>query len=619
MELKRGYKQTEVGVIPSDWEIASFDDVFRRVNAKKHQLNSGSYQDVGILPVVDQGQKIVVGFTDRVDLKFNVPDEGVVVFGDHTCIVKFVDFDFVVGADGTQILSEKNNHVARFHAYELERNGIQSTGYNRHFKFLKDRKFASPTPPEQSAIATALSDVDALLTALDARIAKQRDLKAAAMQQLLTGKTRLPGFAQDSQFKQTEVGEIPHDWGLIALSELIDPARKIRYGIVQPGKYDFSGRYMIRGQDYSAAKGWNEPDAIFRVSNEVEYRYRNARVKAGDLIMTIVGYCGHVEQVPDWLDGANLTQTTARIAIHPSNANSTFCKYMLISTFGRRQVADNLKGAAQPGLNIRDVEKFLVPLPSKYEQSAIVEVLAAMDAKLSELIAQREKTALLKQGMMQELLTGRTRLVQPAAKSASNVVPFAKQEAKGNERKANVHFQRSVFAAEIVDRLYAEPTFGHVKFQKLIYLAEHMCKVDIGANYHRDAAGPYDNRALRSIDSQLKKSKWFEAKKVDGRYQYIPLERHGDHKLYFDRYFSNMRDTFDKVIDTFKLLDTERCEIVATLYEAWHDLLLKNSTATDDAIVDQVLNHWHDAKKRIPKDRWHKALGWMRENGFVPG
>ena len=411
MELKPGYKKTEVGVIPNDWEVASFDDVFRRVNTKKHQLSSSSYQDVGILPVVDQGQKSVVGFTDRVDLKFSVSDRGVVVFGDHTCIIKFVDFDFVVGADGTQVLGEKNNHVARFHAYALERNGIQSTGYNRHFKLLKGRKFAAPTPPEQSAIATALVDVDALLSAQDDLIAKQRDLKTAAMQQLLTGKTRLPGFGQDLQFKQTEVGEVPHDWELISLSDLIDPARKIRYGIVQPGKYDFSGRYMIRGQDYSAAKGWNEPDSIFRVSDEVEYRYRNARVKTGDLIMTIVGYCGHIEQIPEWLDGANLTQTTARIAIHPSRANSTFCKYMLLSTFGRRQVADNLKGAAQPGLNIRDVEKFLVPLPFDHEQSAIVEVLAAIDAELSELMAQREKIALLKQGMMQELLTGKTRLI----------------------------------------------------------------------------------------------------------------------------------------------------------------------------------------------------------------
>ena len=168
---------------------------------------------------------------------------------------------------------------------------------------------------------------------------------------------------------------------------------------------------MIRGQDYSAVNGWASPEDVFRVSHSVEHRYRNARVKAGDLIMTIVGYCGHIEQIPEWLDGANLTQTTARISIDDSRANSSFCKYALQSSYGARQVAEHLKGAAQPGLNIGDVEKFLIPLPLLDEQIAIAEALSDMDAEITALETQRAKTAQLKQGMMQELLTGRIRLV----------------------------------------------------------------------------------------------------------------------------------------------------------------------------------------------------------------
>jgi type I restriction enzyme S subunit len=168
---------------------------------------------------------------------------------------------------------------------------------------------------------------------------------------------------------------------------------------------------MIRGQDYSAVNGWAKPSEIFRVSPVVEERYRNARVKPGDLIMTIVGYCGHVEMIPYWLDGSNLTQTTARIAINPERANSAFCKYMLLSSVGRNQVAANMKGAAQPGLNCGDLERFLLPLPSIPEQNAIAQILSDMDAELTALEQRREKTLALKQAMMQELLTGRTRLV----------------------------------------------------------------------------------------------------------------------------------------------------------------------------------------------------------------
>jgi type I restriction enzyme S subunit len=168
---------------------------------------------------------------------------------------------------------------------------------------------------------------------------------------------------------------------------------------------------MIRGQDYSESKGWASPADIFRVSAGIEERYRNARVRTGDLIMTIVGYCGHVEQVPDWLDDANLTQTTARIAIDAARAVGEFCKYALQSAIGKTQVASYIKGAAQPGLNCGDVEQFLLPIPSRAEQRAIAAVLSDMDGELTALEQRRAKTQLLKQGMMQELLTGRTRLL----------------------------------------------------------------------------------------------------------------------------------------------------------------------------------------------------------------
>lgn len=265
---------------------------------------------------------------------------------------------------------------------------------------------------EQRAIAQALSDVDALLAGLDRLIAKKRDLKQAAMQQLLSGRRRLPQLgAPDAKWKKTEMGPIPEDWRLARLVDLVDPSRAIRYGIVQPGEYDPQGRYMIRGQDYSQAKGWAKPTEVFRVSPAIEGRYANARVKAGDLIMTIVGYCGHVETVPQWLDGANLTQTTARVSIRSDIAVSEYVMYALRGAIGQRQVAAYLKGAAQPGLNCGDVEQFLVPLPSKAEQTAIARVLQNMDSEIQKLDERITKTDELKQAMMQELLTGRIRLI----------------------------------------------------------------------------------------------------------------------------------------------------------------------------------------------------------------
>jgi hypothetical protein len=185
-------------------------------------------------------------------------------------------------------------------------------------------------------------------------------------------------------------------------------------------------------------------------------------------------------------------------------------------------------------------------------------------------------------------------------------------------RSANIHFKRSVFAAEIIHRLHEEPTFGHVKCEKLIFLCEKRCGVETGSTYRRKAAGPYDSFALRSIDRQLKRNDWYAARKVGERYQYIPLAKAGGHQKYFPRYFAAVDVEFSRVIEMFRSFDTVRCEIVATLYSAWEDLLADGKEASDDQIIEQVLEHWHPSKQRIAEDRWRKAIGWMKEQGFVP-
>ena len=211
-------------------------------------------------------------------------------------------------------------------------------------------------------------------------------------------------------YKQTEVGVIPEDWTVSPLRELVDPARGIRYGIVQPGPFIHNGRLLIRGQDYS--KGWVDATEMYRVGDAIEARYKNARVAAGDLIITIVGAStGHIEEVPDWLDTANLTQTTARIAIDRRKAEPRFAKYILSSSLGESHVANYVKGGAQPGLNCGDVEKFLIPHPfSVEEQRAIAAALSDADGLIAALDGMIAKKRDLKQAAMQHLLTGKTRL-----------------------------------------------------------------------------------------------------------------------------------------------------------------------------------------------------------------
>jgi type I restriction enzyme, S subunit len=430
--VRPGYKQTEVGVIPDDWRVAELGDCLE--TRPSYGINSAAvpYSDqlptyIRITDITEDGRflpaprvSVRAEMSDNYFLsagdivfartgasvgksyRYN-PDDGPLVYAGFLIRVRPNPEQLLPAFGAAYATTGSYWRWVRLMSMRSGQPGINGNEYAR-------MPVPLPSIPEQHAIATALSDVDALLGRVDRLIAKKRDLKQAAMQQLLTGQIRLAGFGPTRSQVSDELGMRPDDWAVIRLKDLVDPSRGIRYGIVQPGKYDPNGRFMIRGQDYSEAKGWADPSDVFRVSDAVEQRYRNARVRHGDLIMTIVGYCGHVEVVPAWLDGANLTQTTARIAISPDKASPSFCKYVLQSVVGRVQVASFLKGAAQPGLNCGDVECFRLPLPALPEQIAIASVLSDMDAELAGLEARRNKTRSLKQAMVQELLTGRTRL-----------------------------------------------------------------------------------------------------------------------------------------------------------------------------------------------------------------
>jgi type I restriction enzyme S subunit len=277
----------------------------------------------------------------------------------------------------------------------------------------------------------------------------------------------------------------------------------------------------------------------------------------------------------------------------------------------RGHLKATFRGSTFPSVTSNHLNNYWLPQPPIIEQEYIAKYIDEATMALNQAIdrANREIDLIreYRTRLIADVVTGKVDVRQ-----ASVVVAEKK-----TKKPANIHFRRSVFAAEIVHRLHDEPTFGHVKFEKLIFLCEKRCGVETGSTYYRQAAGPYDNRALRSIDSQLKTQRWYEAHRGDKGYRYIRLEKAGEHKKYFDRYFGSVISRFDEIIDLFRHARTEQCEIIATLYAAWEDLLTQGS-ATDEQIIEQVLHHWHPSKQKISEDRWRKALAWMKEKGLTP-
>ena len=440
-----------------------------------------------------------------------------------------------------------------------------------------------PQLSEQTRIATALSNIDSLISELEILIEKKRAIKQGAMQQLLTGKKRLKGFSEP--WVEKKLGE---------LSSIYDGTHQTPH-------------YVDNGVPFYSVENVTANDFVnTKYISEKEHKQLSARVKIelGDVLMTRIGSIGKCKYV-DWNPKASFYVSLALLKCVDS-VDAKFVSYYSNSKQFKNEIElRSLFMAIPQKINLGPISEIIMIVPpSREEQSAIASILTSMDNEISVLESKKAKYEQIKQGMMQQLLTGKIRLVETTVKT--------------NATSANVHFRRSVLAAEIADRLCEEPTFGHVKMEKMLFLTERLCHIDIGSHYHRDAAGPYDNRALRSIDSQLKKQKWFEVRRTEKGNRYVPMQNRGKHKAYFDKYYSAVLPTFDKIIDTFKTQNTERCEIVATLYSAWEDLLHSNKPFTDADIVNEVLNNWHESKKRISQDRWLSAIQWMRDNGFAP-
>lgn len=183
--------KTRLPGFSGEWAARSFNEVFERVNTKRYQLQTSEYSSAGQFPIIDQGQQYIVGYSDRTEVVYQCPQNGVIVFGDHTCNTKFVDFNFIVGADGTQVISAKLGFNPKFFYYCLEAKPVKSTGYNRHFSILKEYSFLTPSIDEQVAISSILSDLDAEISAYLLKLEKLKLLKQGMMQELLTGRIRL--------------------------------------------------------------------------------------------------------------------------------------------------------------------------------------------------------------------------------------------------------------------------------------------------------------------------------------------------------------------------------------------------------------------------------------------
>ncbi len=419
MDVKPGYKQTEVGVIPVEWEIAPLGNhATFRTGPFGSALHKSDYTSDGI-PVINP-MHIVDGqiapsrtmtITERAanslaDFRIN---PGEIVIGRRgdmgRCAVVQKHHGGWLCGTGSMIIRPQNadpDFLQRVLSSPraisaIENSSVGTTMVNLNQGTLASLRVQFPPLPEQRAIAAALSDVDALLDGLDRLIAKKRDLKQAAMQQLLTGQTRLPGFHGEWEVKRLgEVGEISSA-GVDKKIRRDEPAvRLVNY-------LDVYHRDFIYSQDLDH---WVTAPT---------HQIRRCAVRQGDVFFTPtsetrndIGLCAvAMEDIPD----AAYSYHVARLRLH-EHWDLRFRTYAFKTRAFLNQAETLCDGnGTRYVISQGKFRDMTISIPPLAEQTAIAAVLSDMDAELAALEARRAKTCDLKQAMMQELLTGRTRLV----------------------------------------------------------------------------------------------------------------------------------------------------------------------------------------------------------------
>ena len=406
-KIRDGYKQTEVGVIPEDWGLKRLAEVTTLMTngfvgiATIHYSND----DSAILYIQGynveengynfRGIKYVTKAFHKLHQKSCLQENDLLTIqtGD-VGLTTIVPLELVGSNCHALIITrfKKENIFPKFCSYYFNSSKgrarlkeIETGTTMKHINVGDLLQFEIPLPPsksEQTAIATALSDADALITSLEKLIEKKRAMKQGAMQELLKPK---------------------EGWEVKSLGEIAE----VRDGTHQTPKYVESGIPF-----YSVETVTNNSFTNTKFISEEEHNFltKTFRIEKGDILMTRIGSIGDCKLI-DWDVIASFYVSLALLKIKGEVSAGYICHYSKSSYFKKEVELNSLQSAIPRKINLGPISNIRIELPSTGEQTRIATILSDMDAEITVLEQKLSKYKQLKQGMMQELLTGKIRLV----------------------------------------------------------------------------------------------------------------------------------------------------------------------------------------------------------------
>lgn len=493
-----------------------------------------------------------------------------------------------------------NDYLAHYYKVIKWASSEGSTISRLYNGIICDTEILLPPLEEQAAIAKALSDADNLILFLQKLIEKKKAIKQGAVQELLTGKKRLPGFS----------GE----WKELNFAESAKLKARIGWQGLTTSEYLQSGyAYLITGTDFH--NGRIKWDTCHFVD---EKRYKqdvNIQIKKHDILLTKDGTIGKVAYISNITKPATLNSGVFVIRPAKEKTFDPDFVYHILNSF----IFDNFLAKLSAGSTInhlyqKDFVDFKFKAPAELiEQQAIAQVLSDMDNEIEHLEKKLAKYQQIKQGMMQELLTGRIRLVNTDGKEQSQTQVAQEQQPQPTH---NHHFDDAVMIAGIVNAFYSDRyPLGRKKVQKLLYLLRRKEQADISA-FHKKSAGPYaDEVRYKGGEPIAQKNKYIQIKRNEKGSCFEKGVQMQQALAYLQEW--DKQADIDWLVSQFQYTSVNELELLATVDMAICDLRREGKEISVASIKDLIRSNkeWRDKlKKSYFKDSdIQRAIKWCQQ------
>ncbi len=403
MEMREGYKQTEFGLIPNDWNFTPINDLYDFQGGSQPPRHTFIFEEkagyIRLLQIRDYKTDKYASYIPESLAKRHCKADDIMIgrYGPpifqilnglegayNVALIKAIPTERINKKYGWFILKQEK-------LFEFVEKLSQRSSGQTGVALNELKNYLIPLPPtkaEQTAIATALSDADALITSLEKLIEKKRAIKQGAIQELLRPK---------------------EGWEVKKLGEVADITKLAGFEYTNYfNSYNDGGEIVVvRGTNITHNK--MDLTDVKYIPRSTSNKLQRSKLRKDDLVFAYVGTIGPaflVDENDKYHLGPNTSKISSSFELSP-----LFLFHYFTSTLIKKEIIDNTSIGAQPSLSMFKIRSFNILLPPKDIQIHIAKILSNMDEEIASLEQKLLKCKLLKQGMMQELLTGKTRLV----------------------------------------------------------------------------------------------------------------------------------------------------------------------------------------------------------------